>query len=90
MTVRNEIAVIDALLVDGELENLIKQWRRCREVQIGDDGNVRVADPQPSQWLSTADLEAFVRWFKLQDLSESQVYHEPDTVAAHIAEAMAA
>jgi len=90
MTVRSEIAVVKGLLAEGELENLVKRWARCREVQIGDDGNIRIAYPQRSHWLSTDGLDVFVRWFKQQDLTESQVYHEPEPVEAKVAEAIAA
>ncbi|MCL2716708.1 MAG: hypothetical protein FWD68_19645 [Alphaproteobacteria bacterium] len=90
MMVRSEIAVINGLLAEGELEKLIKRWAKCSDVLIGDDGNICIGDPLERQWLSTEGLEVFVDWFKLQELDESLVYHEPVAVPAGRAAAMAA
>jgi len=90
MTVHSEIAVIDGLLVEGELENLIKRWAKCREVWIDDGGDVRVGNLRLDHWLSPTDLEAFVGWFKLQILSETQIYHEPVAPMTKVGKAVAA
>jgi hypothetical protein len=43
-----------------DLINTIKSIHNCREVEIGDDGRVWIADPQRGHWLNDADLADLV------------------------------
>lgn len=57
-------------LVDWESVNsyctadLIRECFNCRNVEILQDGNVVIADPQASHLLSDDELDEFVRWHK--------------------------
>lgn len=44
--------------------DLIKECFNCRNVEILQDGNVVIADPQASHLLSDQELDEFVRWHK--------------------------
>jgi hypothetical protein len=54
--------------IEGDPEarfNLIDaviQWVNCREVDIGDDGRIWIANPHSGHWLSDEKLVEFLNW----------------------------
>lgn len=60
--IREAVAALRANSQDPE--DLVREWKSCREAEIDAAGDIWVADPQEGHWLSDDELAAFLAWLE--------------------------
>jgi hypothetical protein len=50
----------------GMLENLVTEWCNASEVEIGEQGDIWIANPQRGHWPSDERKREFVEWCNAQ------------------------
>lgn len=80
--VKDDLKALNAAMIPGALEMLVREWNNCVEAEVDDEGGIWVANPMTGHWLNAPRLLEFAKWVGTVDLDDAQARHNPEWARA--------